>query len=73
MKAQIIKGNYWYIKFYNPKGKKTLHGHIYDNFTGKLLDKDIISNQEDYDFFIEMFTIADNHKSQVNNITPMFV
>lgn len=73
MKEQTIVGNYWSLLFYYPDGKKQLHGQIYDNRTDEWIDEDIVKTQEDYDFFIEVLTIADNNKSNTENITPKFV
>jgi hypothetical protein len=73
MKTQTIKGNYWSLQFYYPVGKKQLYGQIYDNKSDEMIDEDIVKTQEDYDFFIEVLTIADNNKSKTENITPMFV
>jgi hypothetical protein len=73
MKEQTIVGNYWSLLFYYPDGKEQLHGQIYDNRTDEWIDEDIVKTQEDYDFFIEVLTIADNNKSKTENITPMFV
>ena len=61
MKEQVIKLSKWTLKFYYPVGKKQLYGQIYDNITGEVIEDGKIKTQADYDFAIEVITLADNN------------
>jgi hypothetical protein len=66
MKEQETKGNKWTLVFYYPVGKKQLYAQIYDNVTEDVIEEDVITNQDDYDFAIEVFTLADANWSKNN-------
>jgi len=59
MKEQEIKGNKWSLVFYYPVGSKQMYSQIYDNMTEDIVDESVVNNQDDYDFAVEVFTIAD--------------
>jgi hypothetical protein len=61
MREQVIKLSKWTLKFYYPVGKKQLYGQIYDNITGEVIEDGKIKTQADYDFAIEVITLADNN------------
>ena len=66
MKTQELIGNKWNLLFYYPLGENNLHAQFYDKVTEDVIEEDIIKNQEEYDFAIEVFTLANRNYFQNN-------
>ena len=59
MKEQEIKGVKWNCLFYQPEGDMLVQ--IYDKQTDDIIVEDVIRNQEEYDFALEVFTTANQN------------
>jgi hypothetical protein len=61
MKEQEILGIKWNLLFYYPLGENNLHGQIYDNNNENVIIEEVIKNQKEYDFILEVFTMANEN------------
>jgi hypothetical protein len=61
-----LVGIKWNLLFYIPLGENKLHAQIYDKITEDVIVEEIVETQEDYDFAIEVFTMA--NKNIENNL-----
>lgn len=59
MKEQEIKGVRWNCLFYKPNGKMLVQ--IYNNKTEDIIIEEVVKNQEEYDFVLEVFTKANQN------------
>jgi hypothetical protein len=68
-----LEGIKWNLLFYFPLGEKKLHAQIYDKITEDVIVEEIIKTQEDYDFAIEVFTMANENIKKINQMSELFV
>ncbi len=61
MEEKELEGIKWNLLFYVPLGQKKLHAQIYDKITEDVIEEGVIKTQEDYDFAIEVFTMANEN------------
>ena len=59
MKEQEIQGVKWNCLFYQPEGQMLVQ--IYNNKTEDIIIEEVVKNQEEYDFALEVFTKANQN------------
>ena len=59
MKEQEIKGVKWNCLFYQPEDQMLVQ--IYDNKTEDIIVEEVVKNQEEYDFALEVFMNANQN------------
>lgn len=59
MKEQEITGVKWNCLFYQPEGQMLVQ--IYNNKTEEIIIEEVVKNQEDYDFALEVFIKANQN------------